>query len=311
MAGIRENNFLGKGLNVNTNITLEEDSIRGKFAITNPNYNNSDKSISASIQATENDKLSAFGYKTNKTGFSIGTAFEYYKDFNLGFETTSFYEKIVTNSTASAAQKKQEGDYWDTFLKTRFDFDKRNQKYQTTDGFRSTYSLDLPLISASNTLTNSYAYKYYSELYENNISSISLFLKNSISFTGDDIKLSERLYVPGHMLRGFEFGKVGPKDGDDFVGGNYLTAVNIASTLPQILPNAQNINFSLFLDAANLWGVDYDSSINDSNKIRSTIGIGIDWFTLMGPLNFTFSENISKSPTDVTESFRFNIGTTF
>jgi outer membrane protein insertion porin family len=311
MAGIRENNFLGKGLNVNTNVTLEENAIKGKFSITNPNYNNSDKAISASIQATENDKLSTFGYKTNKTGFSFGTAFEYYKDFNLGFETTSFYEKIETNSTASAAQKKQEGDYWDTFLKTKFDYDKRNQRYQTTEGFRSTYSLDLPLISESKTFTNSYAYKHYSELYENNISSISLFLKNSNSLTGDDIKLSERLYVPGNMLRGFEYGKVGPKDGDDFIGGNYLTAVNIASTLPQILPNAQNINFSLFLDAANLWGVDYDSSINDSNKIRSTIGIGVDWFTVIGPLNFTFSENISKDSSDITESFRFNIGTTF
>jgi outer membrane protein insertion porin family len=311
MAGIRENNFLGKGLNVNTNVTLEEDAIKGKFSITNPNYNNSDKAISASIQATENDKLSTFGYKTNKTGFSFGTAFEYYKDFNLGFETTSFYEKIETNSTASAAQKKQEGDYWDTFLKTKFDYDKRNQKYQTTEGFRSTYTLDLPLISESKTFTNSYAYKHYSELYENNISSISFFLKNSNSFTGDDIKLSERLYVPSNMLRGFEYGKVGPKDGEDFIGGNYLTAVSIASTLPQILPNAQNINFSLFLDAANLWGVDYDSSINDSNKIRSTIGIGVDWFTVIGPLNFTFSENISKDSSDITESFRFNIGTTF
>jgi outer membrane protein insertion porin family len=113
------------------------------------------------------------------------------------------------------------------------------------------------------------------------------------------------------MLRGFEYGKVGPKDGDDFIGGNYLSAINIASTLPQILPNAQNINFSLFLDAANLWGVDYDSSINDSNKIRSTVGIGVDWFTAIGPLNFTFSENISKDSSDITESFRFNIGTTF
>ena len=57
--------------------------------------------------------------------------------------------------------------------------------------------------------------------------------------------------------------------------------------------------------------VDYDSSINDSSKIRSTIGIGIDWFSVIGPMNFTFSETISKDSTDKTESLRFNIGTTF
>ena len=41
----------------------------------NPNYNNSDKSIRTSFQATEINKVSDFGYKTNKTGFSIGTGF--------------------------------------------------------------------------------------------------------------------------------------------------------------------------------------------------------------------------------------------
>ena len=73
----------------------------------------------------------------------------------LGLGTSNFYEKIETDSTASARQKKQEGNYFDTFLNLNFDYDKRNQKFQTTDGFRSSYySIDLPLISDTNTLTN-------------------------------------------------------------------------------------------------------------------------------------------------------------
>ena len=129
--------------------------------------------------------------------------------------------------------------------------------------------------------------------------------------SSDDIKLSERLIVPSKKLRGFERGKVGPKDGNDYIGGNHVTVINFTSTLPQIFPNAQNLDISLFLDAANIWGVDYDSSIDDASKIRSSIGIGIDWFTLIGPLNFSISETLSKADTDITESFRFNIGTTF
>ena len=65
------------------------------------------------------------------------------------------------------------------------------------------------------------------------------------------------------------------------------------------------------MDVANVWGVDYSSSLNDSNKIRSSIGIGIDWFSVIGPMSFTFSETLSKDSTDITETFRFNIGTTF
>ena len=148
-------------------------------------------------------------------------------------------------------------------------------------------------------------------MYENNVSYASFYFENANSLTGDDIKLSERLFIPSNKLRGFERGKVGPKDGADFVGGNYVAAVNLSSTLPIIFENTNNFDASIFLDIANIWGVDYDSSIDDSNKIRSSVGIGVDWLTIVGPLSLSFTENISKSNTDITESFRFNIGTTF
>ena len=192
-----------------------------------------------------------------------------------------------------------------------FDYDKRNQKFQTTKGFRSIYSLDLPLISKTNTLTNSYSYKKFLELYENNRTSFSLSLKSAVSLTGEDIKLSERLLIPSSSLRGFEYGKVGPKDGSDFIGGNYVTSMNVQSSLPYLFENAQNLDMIFFIDAANVWGVDYDKSIDDSNKIRSSIGIGLDWFTVVGPLSFSLTEVLSKGDNDITESFRFNIGTTF
>ena len=68
---------------------------------------------------------------------------------------------------------------------------------------------------------------------------------------------------------------------------------------------------SLFSDIGSVWHVDYDSSIADSNKIRSSLGVGIDWFTMVGPLTFSLATPITKASTDKTETFRFNIGTTF
>ena len=311
MFGVKENNYLGKGISLDANAKISPDAFKGRFSVSNPNYKNSDKLVFASILAEEIDNTENFGYKTNKQGFEFGAKFEYLKDFNLGLSTSSFYEKIETSSTASATQQSQEGDYWDTFVRFDFDYDKRNQKFKTNDGFRSSYNLDLPIISKTNTLSNTYNYKIFSELYENNISTISLFLQSANSITGDDIKLSERLSVPSSKLKGFQAGKVGPKDGNDYIGGNYVTALNIASTLPNILPNSQNIDFSIFFDAANIWGVDYNSSLDDASKIRSSLGMAIDWFTPIGPLTFSLTETLSKHSTDVTESFRFNIGTTF
>ena len=136
-------------------------------------------------------------------------------------------------------------------------------------------------------------------------------MKSINSLSNDDVKLSERIFIPSNRLRGFESGKVGPKDGNDFVGGNYATAINFSSTIPQLFENSQSIDILFFVDAANLWGVDYDNSLNDSSKIRSSIGLGVDWLTPIGPLNFSFAETLSKADTDVTQSFSFNLGTTF
>ena len=115
MFGVKENNYLGKGINLNSNITVSEESIKGLFSVVNPNFNNSNKSVYTSVQATEEDQLTDFGYKSSKIGFDLGTNFEYLRDFNFGIGTSSFYEEIDTNSTASARQKEQSGNYWDTF----------------------------------------------------------------------------------------------------------------------------------------------------------------------------------------------------
>ena len=309
--GIKENNYMGKGLNVDANASISSDSFKGKFGVINPNYKNSDKLAFVNIQAIETDRLKTFGYKTNKTGFELGTKFEYLEDFKLGLSSSTFVEKIETDSTASARQKSQDGNYFDSFIRFDFDLDKRNQKFKTTDGYRSNYNINVPIVSDTSTFTNSYNYKIYSEIYEDNISSFSLLLKSATSITGEDVKLTERLSIPSNRLRGFERGKIGPKDGADYIGGNYLSAINFQSTVPGLFSNLQSLDAVIFLDAANVWGVDYDSSLNDGSEIRSSIGIGLDWLTAVGPLNFSLTEVITKSDTDVEETFRFNLGTTF
>ena len=308
--GVKENNFLGQGIKLDSDISLATDSVKGKFSVTNPNFNNSDKSINLTIDASENDNYKKYGYKTNKTGISIGTDFEYYDDFFLGVGTSNFYEKIETNSTASARQQAQEGSYWDSFLKLDFNLDKRNQKFQASSGFKSFYSLDLPIVSDTNTLKNYYNHSIYFDLYEKNISSVSFYFETANSLNNKDVKLSERINIPSRRLRGFESGRIGPKDGDDFIGGNFAYSINFSSNIPQFFEESQNVEFLIFTDLADVWGVDYDSSLNDS-KLRSAIGLGLDWYSPVGPMNFSLSHPISKADTDKTESFRFNLGTSF
>ena len=308
--GIKENNFLGRGIELDSNFELSTDSFKGKFSVINRNYKNSDKSLFFSTEASENDNYETFGYKTKKTGFSIGTDFEYLNDFYLGINNSNYYEVIETNSTASSQQQAQEGNYWDSFLSFNMNYDKRNQKFQTSDGFKSFYSLDLPVISDTNTVKNYFNYSHYFDFFENNFSSISLSLETANSLNNKDIKLSERITILSKRLRGFESGKIGPKDGDDFVGGNYAYSINFVSNIPQFFEESQNLDFLFFVDAADIWGVDYNSSI-EGDGIRSSIGLGLDWMSPIGPMNFTLAHPVTKVTGDKTESFRFNLGTTF
>ena len=309
--GVTENNFLGHGIKFMTDLSVGADTITGIASLNNPNFKGSNKSLNLSIENRATDRLTNFGYKSNKTGFSIASKFEYYENFNLKYGTSSYIEKLSTDSTASAKLKKQEGSYFDTFLNYTLDYDLRNQKFKTTEGSRSRFTQNVPLISESYSLTNTYDFKFYNEWLDENIATFGIYASTTNSLAGKDVKLSDRLFISSNRLRGFESGKVGPKDGEDFIGGNYALAFNAVTTLPQILPNLQSTNFSLFFDAANVWGVDYDSSINEDNKIRSSIGLALDFFTPIGPLSFSLAEPITKGKNDITESFRFNLGTTF
>ena len=309
--GVSENNFLGRGVEFSSDITVSEESLKGIVSMNNPNYKGSNRSLNASLESSITDSLKNFGYKSNKSGFSVGSGFEFYDNLYWNTGISAYVEKLDTDSTASASMKKQEGSYFDTFFNHTFSYDKRNQKYQASDGYISRFTQNIPLISESYALTNIFDYKIYNEWLDENVFSIGFFGKTTNSLSGKDVKLSDRLYLPASKLRGFESGKVGPKDGNDYIGGNYAASINIATTLPQILPNLQNTNFSIFFDAANIWGIDYDSALNDESKIRSSVGISVDLLTPVGPLNFSLSEPITKGNNDIKESFRFNIGTTF
>jgi len=306
-----ENNFLGRGVKFDTSLTFSASSVRGMFSLNNPNYKGTNRSLNFSLQSVVTDQLKDFGYKSNKSGLSLGSGYELYDDFYFTTGISSYIETLKTDATASASMAKQKGSYFDTFFNYTLDYDKRNQKFKTSDGFRSKFTQNLPMISENYSLKNVYDFKIYNSWLKENIASISLYASSTQSLTNKDVKLSERLSLPSSKLRGFEPGKIGPKDGADFIGGNYATALTLSTTLSQVLPTLQNTDFLLFMDVANVWGVDYDSSLSNDNKVKSSLGLGIDWFTPIGPLNFSFTEVISKGDNDITESFRFNIGTTF
>ena len=308
--GIKENNFAGNGTKLNTNISITSNSLQGAFNIIIPNYNYTDKSLKMNLSRSSNDFLDTAGYENTVTNFTIGTGFEYKQDLFFSPLIVFEAEDLTTNSAASSSLKKQDGNYNGIDFDYSILYDKRDQSFRPTDGYYSKFNQILPLLSNDYSLSNIYQYKSYHKLTENTVSNISLYLSAINSLEGSDVRVSDRLYLSSKRLRGFETGKVGPKDNLDFIGGNYASSASISTTLPTTLPELESIDFNIFLDAGNVWGVDYDNNL-DKSKIRSATGISIDWLTPVGPLNFVFAQPITKASSDVEQTFRFDIGATF
>ena len=308
--GIKENNFLGRGIKLNSNLKISDNSIKGQFIYEKPNFNYSDNSLFTSIRSTTSDNIKDFGYKTSNFGLSLGTSFEQFENLYFRPEIDVSLEDLSTTSKASKSLKKQEGEYFDTYFNYSLDYDLRNQRFRPDEGFRNTFSQELPVFSENYEIVHTIDSSRYQKILDM-VTKVSFYGKSVNTLSNKDVRISKRLYMPSTKLRGFEAGKTGPVENNDYIGGNYISAVNFSATLPKLLPSFQNMDFSLFIDAANIWGVDYDSAIDDNSKIRSSTGVAMDVLTPIGPLNFSLTQPITKSSTDKTESFRFNLGTTF
>lgn len=312
--GINEKNFLGKGINLNANLEISQTSIKGQFIYSKPNFAYTDNTLNTSLASTSTDNTTDFGYKVSETGFSVGTEFEQYENLFFSPSASISIEDLETTSTASANLKKQEGSYSDLYFKYGLNYDLRNSRYMTSSGNKTVFFQELPVISDGNEILNSISFDQFKKLSNNSdmVGKASFYFKaiNSID-SSKDVRVSKRANVPYSRLRGFEKGKIGPVDNLDYIGGNYVSSVNLSSNLPFILPTFESVDFSYFIDAANVWGVDYDKSLDDSGAIRSSTGVGMNLLTPVGPFSLSFSRPLSKKSTDKTETFRFNLGTTF
>ena len=307
---IMENNWLGRGINVSTNLDVSAKTIEGGFDVVNPNYNLSGNSLNLYARNTRNDQSDS-GYKNNIIATGIGTSFEQYKNVFLSPGLSFAYDDLKVESTASDALKKQKGAFSELNFDYGMSYDKRDRVYDPTGGFITGFSQSLPVYADSPYIKNAFSYSAYKSFSSDYLGKFKFRTQAINGLNNHDVRISKRAKVSTRTLRGFEAGKIGPVDGLDYVGGNYTMTTNLEMALPNLLPEAIRTDITTFLDFGNIWGVDYSDTVDDSNKIRSTAGVAASWQSPIGPMSFVFSKNITKASTDVTESFNFNLGTTF
>jgi len=304
-----ENNWMGKGIAVDTFANISKSAFEGGIDFINPNHNFTGNALTYGL-STQTLKRANAGYENDQYSAKIGTGFEQYKDTFIYPTVKLTLEDLSADTTASAAIKKQAGSFTDLTLDYAVNYDKRNRSFKPTSGFISSFNQTLPIYADTPYLRDTYRISGYKPFGEDIVTSAKFYASHVLGFS-DDVRISKRISVPAKRIRGFKQGKIGPKDGSDYVGGNYAAALSLEANLPKLLPEAARTDIGMFVDVANLWGVDYSNSVEDSNKIRSSLGTYISWTSPVGPMSFILSQNITKASTDQTETFNFKLGTTF
>ena len=306
---VKENNYLGKGLMVDSSVSVSEETLRGGLSISDPNYNYSGNLVYGGITSTNNEKPDS-GYENTITNINLGTKFEQYEDiyFSPGFDLS--FDDLRVDGTASSKLKKQAGEFTEFNFNYGLEMDKRDRSFLPTSGSIVSFSQSIPIYADQPSLFNRLSYSKYHGFSDDVIGAVK-FYAASITSLDEDVRLSNRITLPSKRLRGFEAGKVGPVDQGDFVGGNYASALNFEAQLPNLLPEATQTDVAAFLDFGNLWSVDYDSSAGSSSKLRSSVGVTTQLYTPIGPVNFVLAQPLSKAESDKTQTFKFQIGTSF
>ena len=307
---IKENNWLGEGKSLSFDVELDEESLAGHLVFTNPNHNFLGNSLYYNLSSEKNDKPDQ-GYENSIISAGTGISFEQYKDVSVSLSLQATYDDLTTLDSASNSLKKQAGSFSELAATYGFTNDKRNRAFMPTSGSIISFHQSIPAYADKSFISNVFKLSKYHSFNEDIVGSGKLFLAGVNGLNDDDVRLSKRAGLSSKRLRGFERNKVGPVDGTDHIGGNYAAALNFEAALPNLLPENTNTDFGLFLDFGNVWGVDYDDSIDESNKIRSSTGIAMNWLSPIGPMSFVLAQDLAKADTDETESFSFNLGTTF
>lgn len=307
---LREKNFLGKGIDTNANVTFGTERVIGSLGFSNPDFNETGNTLNNRIFVTSTYYDNA-AYKSKSIGDNLSLSYEIFQNISLETGLGISFDSIDTDTSASNLIKSRDGSYLTNKVFYNVNNDQRDRKFQTKNGYTFGFGQSLAYFGSDIPyLSNNISGSFYNEFSQEFIGTIKYRVKSINSINSKDIMLSDRIFLSNSELRGFKHRSVGPMVDNEYIGGNYSYSTNFSTSFPNGLPDKWNTNSSLFLDVANVWGVDFDGP-EDSSKIRSSIGIGVSWVSPVGPISFTLAEAISKDSKDEVETFSFQLGGTF
>tara|TARA_Y100000768_G_scaffold357798_1_gene313137 strand:- start:3971 stop:6217 length:2247 start_codon:yes stop_codon:yes gene_type:complete len=310
--GLRENNFLGKGQKVKFAASFANTRNTYDISITEPYFNNKNLLVSADLYSNFTDPASV-NYETEDIGVGFALGFPLASDKSIRTKYSLYTSKVKPDSSATVYERLLGGTDTVSQIGYIFSFDRRNNPYKPSRGYNLKLSQDLAgLGGTSYYYRNTAEFNVYKRLSDKFIGALKVSGGSVNGYNGKYQPLSSNFRLGGKKLRGFKSGKIGPKTGTSYTGGQYFYLTSLETNI-DLNFDAYDITSTLFIDLGSVWGLENPaySDINDDHNLRSSAGINFNWDSPIGPINFVYAQILESELTDTTDNLYFDIGYNF
>jgi outer membrane protein insertion porin family len=314
---LRERNLLGKGQDLRLGLTIAQEQQQIDLSFTEPYFLDRDFAAGFDVFLRQTDFTDESSYEQKEEGFGLRGGY----NLQPRLRHTARYSLVrdeITDVDLAASQvvKSQAGEYTTSSIGSEFFYDELNRRFDPSDGYFVRYNFDVAgLGGTTKYFRNSVGAGVYEPLFGTSVVGSVRGEAGFIESLDDQvIRLTDRYYVGGDNLRGFESAGIGPRDlsTDDSIGGNRYYVGTIEMVFPLGLPDEIDLQGAVFGDVGSLWEIeDPFPNLVDSQSIRASVGVGVAWKSPFGPIRVDLAQAVLKENFDKTEVFRFNFGTRF
>lgn len=312
--GVTENNFQGRGQQLGLDIGVSQRAQDYNINFTEPYFLGRRLSAGIDLFHTSEDYQDEGSYDSASTGGRLRLGWKYTDDLSQYVRYTLRRDKIEdVADDASIYIKEEEGSYTGSIFGQTLVYDKRDSAINPKEGYYLSFGNDIAGAGGDEKFYkfDVKAYKYYtlSDYY-----TFKFFVNGGyIAGFGDkDVRLSNRYYLGGYNMRGFEYAGIGARDRytDDALGGNWMIYTGAEMSFPIGLDEL-GVRGRTFVDVGALGKPDnMDPAIVEySSSPRVSTGVGVTWQSPMGNIDIDLAFPVVKEDYDKTEVFRLNFGT--
>ena len=311
VTGLRERNFYGTGRALDILVNTSDDKNQFKLITTDRLSYENDADISYSVNYKQEDFSTASSYKVDTLSSGIGIGYELNNNLyhNIDFEYALKDYKITNSSTVSNTILNSSGSNVSFLLKNNLKYSTLNRGFLSKTGnyFNFNNTIETPTSSNNGYIKNIVTVKKYFSS-NNSIYGINGKFGNIFSLNNNDILTDDKFSLGGRSLRGFDIYGAGPRNSrTSYIGGNNLAVLK----LDYSYEITRQSDFPFLLNIFNDYGLIWENKTTPTqsdNKLRSSVGFGIRYYSPVGPIGFTWGFPIMDEEYDIKRMFLFSVG---